>query len=319
MATGTETKTIMEFLSENPNVDVSKAWERCWGIHSRTVERIRARFDVARHAQTKGEDYWKSPDGQLEGAFMGYTGPQMDWLVHSWLGNRKQSILDMNATAFLSQQTRVPHLGIIFGTIPKLYFYAEYTPRVDLRTHYEYLQKYYEPANEDFLKFRSDPSWTRFVSHGTYLRALMSPICTSSHTELNEDNIGTCERFLVRFVDRWFRWLDEAEEVPLEERAAQQAYDYKVRELGYRTDPMNVLPMRIFGEKEFNRRLDMRIGTRQMAETRNRWAGNSSAPRKKVKPTRPAARRKPARKAPAARPTKSARKPKKGATRRGAK
>ena len=41
-----------------------------------------------------------------------------------------------NATVFLGQQTRVPHLAVIFGTIPKLYFYAEYTPRVDLRTDY---------------------------------------------------------------------------------------------------------------------------------------------------------------------------------------
>lgn len=292
MVAGMETKTIMEFLSENPNVDVSRAWEKCWGIHSRTVERIRGRFAVKRHGQTRGEDYWKSPDGQLEGSFLGYSGPQMDWLVHSWLGNRKASILDMNATAFLSQQTRVPHLAVIFGTIPKLYFYAEYTPRVDLRTNLTYLQKYYEPANEDFLKFRSDPAWTRFVSHGTYLRALMSPICTSSHAELNDGNIANCERFLVKFVDRWFRWLDEAEETPVEERAAQQTYDYAVRELGYRTDPMNVLPRRIFGEPEFNRRLEMRIGTEQMVETRDRWARSADSRRPAPRSTRQAAGRK---------------------------
>lgn len=272
MSARAETKTIMEFLAENPNVDVSRAWERCWGIHSKIVDRVRARFPVTRHPQNAGEDYWKSPDGQLEGGFFGYTGEAVDWLVHSWLGNRRASILDMNATVFLSQQTRVPHLAVIFGTIPKLYFYAEYTPRVDLRTNYDYLMKYYEPANRDFLAFRSHPQWTRFVSHGTYLRALMSPVAVSSHAELNDENISTCEKYLVTFLDRWFRWLDEAEEVPLEERAAQQAYDYTVRELGYRTDPMNVLPQRILGEKEFNRRLEMRIGTEQMAETRGRWA-----------------------------------------------
>jgi hypothetical protein len=60
--------------------------------------------------------------------------------------------------------------------------------------------------------------------------------------------------------------------VPEEERAAQQAYDYTVRELGYRTDPMNVLPQRVLGAAEFNRRLEMRIGTQQMAETRGRWS-----------------------------------------------
>ena len=69
-------------------------------------------------------------------------------------------------------------------------------------------------------------------------------------------------------MDRWFRWLDEAETVPEAERAAQQEYDFTVRELGYRTDPMNVLPQKIFGAEEFNRRLDLRCGVDQMEEAR---------------------------------------------------
>ena len=268
MSAGTETKTILEFLAENPNVDVSKAWERCWNIHSGIVTRVKNRFDVQKHHACEGEEYFQSPDGQLEGSFTAYTGAEVDWLVHSWIGNRKASILDMNATVFLGQQTRVPHLAIIFGTIPKLYFYAEYTPRVDLRVNHDYVQKYYEPANQDFLEFRSDPNWTRFVSHGTYLRGLMSPICTSSSAELLDENIDTCERYLEKFVGRWFDWLDDAQVVPEDERAAQQEYDFAVRDLGYRTDPMNVLPRRVFGEQEFNRRLNLRIGTQQMAEAR---------------------------------------------------
>jgi hypothetical protein len=264
MSKALETKTIMEFLAENPDVDVSRAWERCWGIHSGIVDRVRSKFDVELHKACEGRDYYTSPDGQLEGSFNGYTGAEVDWLVHSWIGNRKASILDMNATAFLAQQTRVPHLTIIFGTIPHLYFYAEYTPRVDIRIDYDYLRKYIEPANEDFLKFRSDPKWTRFVSHGTYLRGLMSPICTSSSAELNDDNINQCEDYLGGFADRWFDWIDTAEPVPEQERAAQQAYDFRVRELGYVTDPMNVLPRRVFGEEEFSRMLDLRMGRAQM-------------------------------------------------------
>jgi hypothetical protein len=43
-----------------------------------------------------------------------------------------------------------------------------------------------------------------------------------------------------------------------------------VREVGYRTDPMNVLAQRFFGEAEFNRMLEMRIGMSQIAETRGK-------------------------------------------------
>jgi hypothetical protein len=267
----TETKTIMEFLSENPDVDVSKAWERCWSIHSNIIDRVRARFPVERHHSTVDEDYFTSADKKMEGSFAAYNSQDIDWLVHSWIGNRRASLLDMNATVFLGQQTRVPHMAIIFGTIPKLFFYAEYTPRVDLRTNLDYLKQYYEPANEDFLDFRSDPNWTRYVSHGTYLRALMSPVAISATAELNDDNINTCEKFLSGFVDRWFGWLDVADEVPEEERAAQQEYDFTVRELGYREDPMHALTQTIFGVEESDRRLDMRCGMTQMADARGRW------------------------------------------------
>ena len=265
-----ETKTIVEFLAENPNVDVSRGWERCWAIHSRLVERVKQRFAVAKHPSCAGREYYTSPDGSMEGSFTAYSGEHVDWLVHSWLGNRRASLLDMNATVFLSQQTRVPHLVVIFGTVPKLFFYADYTPRVDMRTDLEYVQRYYEPANAACMQLRGHPRFTWNWSHGVYLRGLMSPVCTSIMGELDDASIDVCEGYLEEFAGRWFRWLDEAEAVPPAERSALQRYDYTVRELGYRTDPMNVLAVRGFGQQEFERMLELRIGTSQIAATRGR-------------------------------------------------
>jgi hypothetical protein len=270
MSTKLETKTIIEFLAENPDVDVSRGWERCWGIHSGIVERVKQRFAVERHPSCAGREYYTSPGGAMEGSFNAYTGQGVDWLVHSWLGNRRASLLDMNATVYLSQQTRVPHLVVIFGTVPKLFFYADYTPRVDLRVDLDYVQQYYEPANASCLKLRGHPNFSWNWTHGTYLRGLMSPVCTSIMGELTDENIDVCEAYLEEFVGRWFGWLDAAPPVPPAERAALQEYDYTVRELGYRTDPMNVLAMRGFGQAEFDRMLDMRIGMQQIAATRGR-------------------------------------------------
>lgn len=270
MSARIETKTILEFLAENPDVDVSRAWERCWGIHSRIVERVRRRFAVEKHPACAGREYYTSLEGSMEGSFSAYTGREVDWLVHSWLGNRKASLLDMNATVFLSQQTRVPHLVIIFGTVPRLFFYADYTPRVDLRTNLEYVNRYYEPANASCIRLRSHPPFSWSWSHGTYLRGLMSPVCTSITGELTDANIDVCEAYLQEFTDRWFGWLDDADPVPDSERRAQQQYDYTVRELGYRTDPMNVLAIKGFGQSEFEKMLAMRIGVEQMAATHGR-------------------------------------------------
>ena len=40
MAGHADTKTIDQFLAENPNVDVTPYWERCWGILAGVKDRI---------------------------------------------------------------------------------------------------------------------------------------------------------------------------------------------------------------------------------------------------------------------------------------
>lgn len=269
----TDTKTIHEFLAENPNVDVSRAWERCFGILGGIKERIAERFPVTRHPECEGREYYTSPDGAFEGSFNAYTGPNggagVEWLVHSWLGNRKASILDMNATCFLGQETDTPHLIVIFGTIPKLFFYADYVPRRDLRVDAEYLDRYYGGAvNDDFLKLRGHPAFHWSVSHGTYMRALLSPVALSIAGELNDANIDLLDAYVEQFVSRWLGWLDAPRTVPVADRPALQRHDHKVRELGYARDPMNVLAEKVFGADQVERMIRMRMGATQMEQSR---------------------------------------------------
>ena len=156
MAGHADTKTIDQFLAENPNVDVTPYWERCWHILSSVKARIAERFPhLSREQNTRDRDYYTSPNGEWEGSMKAWSGPGVEWLVNSWLGNRQASILDMNATAFLDQQTDVPHLVIVFGTIPKLFFYADYTPRRDLMQDVDYLDRYYgDEINDWYLTLR---------------------------------------------------------------------------------------------------------------------------------------------------------------------
>ena len=46
MSTQSDVKTIHEFLADNPNIDVSKQWERCWNIHGKIADRIVKYFDA---------------------------------------------------------------------------------------------------------------------------------------------------------------------------------------------------------------------------------------------------------------------------------
>lgn len=260
-----DTKTIHEFLAENPNVDVSKAWERCFGILAGIKDRIAAQFPVTRHPETNGREYYTSPDGKFEGSFNAYTGPGVEWLVNSWLGNRKASILDMNATCFLGQETDTPHLVVIFGTLPKLFFYADYVPRRDIRVDMDYLDKYYGgEVNEDFVKLRGDAELHWLVSHGTYMRSMLSPVGISLAGELNQANIAKFEAYAERFVSRWLDWVRQTPNVPAAQRAALQRYDHQLRTLGYARDPMNKLAEHVFGKDQVENMIRMRMGAAQM-------------------------------------------------------
>jgi len=266
MAGHTDTKTIDQFLAENPNVDVSRYWERCWSILSGVKERIAERFPgLEREPNTADRDYYTSPNGEWEGSMKAWSGPGMDWLVNSWLGNRQASILDMNATAFLGQETDVPHLVIVFGTIPKLFFYADYTPRRDLSVDLDYLDRYYgDDVNQWYLGLRGNANFQWSVSHGTYMRALVNPVTQSLMADLNDANIDTLEAYVDEKVTRWLGWLDDAPAVPEADRERLQQRDYVMRSASYGRDPMNKLAVQVFGEDMVDTMVDIRMGREQM-------------------------------------------------------
>ncbi len=267
-----DVKTIHEFLADNPNVDVSRQWERCWDIHGRIADRIVKHFGATLHPISKGADYYASPDQQMEGAFFGYTAKDVDWFVRSWLGNRKASIIDMNINVVLGQETQVPNLMIIFGTVPNLLFYADYVPRVDLKVNEDYVNRYYSgDVNKDYLEFRKNTDFVWSASHGPVIRGMQSPVCSSYITALTDAHIDQCEPYLNRFVDRWFKMYDDAPRLAPEERAAQQKYDFTYREYTNRSDPMNVLAERIFGKEQAQFMLDRRGGKVQMDADKGKW------------------------------------------------
>jgi len=262
----TDTKTIDQFLADNPDVDVSQAWERCWGILSDIKERIAARFPgLSLEPNCADRAYYTSPNGEFEGSMQAWSGPGCDWLVNSWLGNRKASILDMNATAFLGQETDVPHFVMVFGTIPRLFFYFDFTPRANLMTEPDYLDRYYQPINDTYLALRGDSNFQWSVSHGTYMRSLTNPSTQSLMGDLDDSNISLLEDYAYQMLDTWGSWLDAAEPLPQERRAEQRRYDHTVRRLGYERDPMNKLAAQVFGEDKVQEMLNVRMGAAQMA------------------------------------------------------
>ncbi|MCD4524377.1 hypothetical protein [Nocardioides sp. cx-173] len=269
MSSSAQTKTIHEFLAEAPDVDSSELWAAFWEILSEAKEKITAQLPVREHPSGAGLEYWATDDGSYEGSLNPYAGDPdegVEWLVHSWIGNRKASILDMNLQVWLGPHIDVPHLIIVFGTIPNIFFYSELTPRRDLMVDVDYLRRYYEPLNDSFLSLRGDDRFTWSVSHGTYMRAYLSPVAHSYTAARTDDVVETLREVVRERVDTWLGWVRDAQPVPVEQRAALRERDHLVRTYGYTLDPMNELSKRFLGAERVEELVATRAGLGQIRE-----------------------------------------------------
>jgi Red chlorophyll catabolite reductase (RCC reductase) len=260
----TETKTIIEYFDENPSVDNTAIFERFWAILSSIRERLAERFSFTRHASCDGLEFYQTDDGAFEGSLNAYAGSDVEWLVHSWIGNRKNSILDMNINVWLGPQIDVPHLVIVFGTIPKLFHYSDFIARRDLMANLDDVQRYYEPASPAYLELRGDPRFEWSVSHGTYMRSILSPIASSYTAERSEANIDAMQAYVEQLFSRWLRLVDDAAPVPESERPALAARDHLLRKTIYTNDPMNALARRFLGDALTERLVETRYGKQQL-------------------------------------------------------
>ena len=270
MPDAADTKTIPEYLHENPNVDNTNVFDELWGVLSGIKEKICSRFPVQRHTSCDGREYYQ--EGPWEGSLNTYTGKEIEWLVHSWIGNRKQSILDMNVNIWLGPHIDAPHLSIVFGTIPQVFHYSDLIPRTDLAANADYVKKYYEPFNQEFLQLRGDERFQASVSHGAYCRSVLSPIGDSLTAKPEVPVSEVIERLKEHVnakVDYWLDLVDNATAVPIERQVDLTSRDHTIRKNIYLLDPMNELAKSFLGESLTNQLIELRYGKQQMAETLN--------------------------------------------------
>ena len=266
MALSQQVKTITEMLAEEPDVDVRESWAALWEILTEVKDRITAELPVERHPSSAEYDYYTA--GDFEGSLTTWTGPQVEWFVHSWIGNRTASILDMNINVWLGQHVDVPHLCIVFGTVPHLFHYSDFIARRDLAVDADYLRRYYEPENDAYLALRGDDRFTWSVSHGTYMRAILSPVGHSYTAERTPANIEALRGHVLARVDRWLEQVRTAPEVPEADRAVLRARDHVLREQTYTLDPMNALAEKFMGPETVQKMVRLRYGAEQLAATR---------------------------------------------------
>lgn len=243
------TRSIEEMVDANPGIDNQQAFDDLWALNNELFAKVKARFELAQDPCCSDLQPYKGTDG-AQGHIGAYTGPEIDWLIHSWTGNPKASFTNIHLTISLGPHIDVPHFGFALGTTPDFFWYMDYMPRLDLAANPQYAEKYYgAEVNDNFIDFQRDDNFSAFVSRDLYTRVAQTPCSLCYGAPINDSNLETIRQKSHQQLDRWLAWVDAAEPVPESDRAALAARDLKIRRTICEKDPANVVAEKLFGKE----------------------------------------------------------------------
>jgi Red chlorophyll catabolite reductase (RCC reductase) len=140
-------------IEQQANLEENKlVFERLLGITNELRQKLEARFELHPNPYTQDLQSYTARVGEAQGSLKTFSGSEIDLLVHGWLHDPKSGFCTMRLTVWLGSHIQVPHLAFEFGTSSHIVFYIDYIPRTDLATDLEYLDCYYEPVNQTYLK-----------------------------------------------------------------------------------------------------------------------------------------------------------------------
>lgn len=261
-------KHVEDMVDGTPRADVTETFEEWRNLLSGLRDRIAARFELTRDPSTADLDSYGDAAAGPSGSLAAYSGPEVDWLVHSWIGDPRTGFVNLHLTAWLGPQINVPHLGTALLLWPDGWFYTDAIPRGDLVGDTGYFDRYYTGDDAPWLEFKeAHPDFTWFTSRTGFIRASLSPTAYCYSFPPTRPNLDTVAEILSARVDQWLGWVEDAEPVPAGERAALADRDLAVRRNIAERDPANVMGERLFGA-ELTGRL-----------VRALWGGDRELPR----------------------------------------
>jgi hypothetical protein len=258
-------KSIEELVAETPKVDNQATFDELWKITTELFEKVKNRFELTMDPCSADLQPYHGKDG-ASGYMAAYSGPEIDWLIHSWTGNPKATFTNMHLTVTLGSHIDAPNLGFALGTTPDLFMYMDYLPRVDLQADPDYVEKYYNgKPNDAYIEMMNDSRFSPFVTRHTYTRVSLTPVAKCFGAKDTAENMAKVREIAHAHVDTWLEMVEKASAVPQDQRAALSARDHKVRQTICDGDPANIVAEMLFG-KELTDRLikTLHSGTRTL-------------------------------------------------------
>lgn len=240
-------KSVQEHFDEAGPTDVTSLFTDWKALIDRMAAKVADRFELVRDPSTDELESFTSENGP-SGSVRGYTGPEVDWMIHSHMENSAMGFVNVHLTIWLGPQTRVPHFGMALGAFPQGWLFLDSVPRTNLMTDTDSFDRYYAPMNEEWEQVQAENDFIEpFVSRSAFVRASLSPTAFCFMAPGDERTTELVTGLAERHLDRWLDWVDTAERVPLEEQAALAESDELMRRNIAERDPANEMGDRFFG------------------------------------------------------------------------
>ncbi len=240
------TKSVTEIFDDSPDTDSTEVFTRLWSNMGAIRDRIQARFELTEDPSVADLASFGGPTGP-RGELHAWTGPKMDWMINSWLGDPEAGFTNMHLTCWLGPDTNVPHLGMAWGTLPTLWCFIDLLPRADLFVDLDYVDRYYEPINDTYMALKEDPETSPFISQDTFTRVGVSQSALCIVVPTTDRWIDQMSEMANLRVDQWLSYLDDAPPTPPGERHALAERDLAMRRNIAQRDPANSLAERFYG------------------------------------------------------------------------
>lgn len=242
-------KSVREFYDEAPTTDISEIFGTWMELVDGLTATVAERFELTRDPSSEQLESFGGENGGPTGRIRAYAGPEIDWMVHSYMENATLGFANIHLTIWLGPQVKVPHFGLALGAFPQAWIFVDSVPRTNLLTDTDSFDRYYGPLNTEWEQVQQHNDFLApFVSRSGFVRASLSPMAHAYTAPTDSRTTDVVAKLATDHLDRWLRWVDEAERVPVEEQAALAADDLATRRNIADRDPANEMGDRFFGK-----------------------------------------------------------------------